>query len=156
MLLKIQSFWDITAYLQVNSYYLPRRHVPEDVNPAGITVGTAVSSFFYDTHIRSCKKLPARKSLFVSTAKRLLFVDECSTLVTPGSTRITVVTPEIATFRCKIAYLRYTWKSTYRCYLHCQRSKLKLGYLLLVTLRNILDSLYKVRICVFISIIILT
>ena len=156
MLLKIQSLCDITAYLKVNSCYLPRCNVPEDLNPAGITVSTEVSSFFHDTHIRSCRKLPARKSLFVSIAKRLLFADECSTLVTPGSTRITVVIPEIETFRYKIAYLQYTWKSTRRCYLHCQRSKLKLGYLLLVTLRNILDSLYKVRICVFIFIIILT
>lgn len=110
VLLKIQSLWDITAYLQVNSYYLSRRHVPEDLNPAGITLGTAVSSFFHDTHMRICRKLPARKSLFVPIAKRLLFVDECSTLVTPGSTRITVVMPEIATFRYRIVYLRYKRK----------------------------------------------
>lgn len=113
VLVKIQSLWNTTAYLQVNSYYLPRRHVPEDMNPAGITVGIAVSSFFHYTHIRSCRMLPARKSLFVSIAKRLIFVDDCSILDTPGRTRITVVMPEIATFRYKTAYLRYTRKSTH-------------------------------------------
>lgn len=112
MQLKVQSFWDVTACLQVNSYYLSRRHVPEDLNLAGITVGTACHPFSV-THIyvvAGCCKCGSL--LFVSTriAKQLLFVVECSALVTPGSTRITVVMPEIGTFRCKIAYLRYTRK----------------------------------------------
>jgi hypothetical protein len=102
------------ACLQVNSYFLSRRHVPEDFNPAGTTVGIAVSSFSYGTHLHSCRMLPARKSLVVSIAKRLHFVEQCSALYTPGSTKITVVMPEITTFRYKIAYLQCTQKLTHR------------------------------------------